>query len=806
MNRKDIEGIYPLSPSQQGMLLESLAAGPRGLHVEQSIWKITGGLSVEVLAHAWQMVVDRHAILRTSFVWQGLQEPVQVVLRHRDTRLAERDLSALPAARRLAEAEALAEREARRGFDLARGPLMRLLVLKLSERDHQVIWSHHHLLMDGWCRGLLQQELLHLYRAVLLGDEPGLAPAYAYSEYVKWLKKQDLAEAEAFWRQANRGFRKATALGREVERPQATATFGVTRGTLSAQESVALAEGARRHGMTLAFLAQGLWAVLLRRYSGDEDVLFGVTVSGRPAELPGVESTIGLFINSIPIRFHVPRDTAFWPWLTSCKARHEGYRDHEYCASSQIHGWSEVPPGRPLYDSIFIFQNYPPAAKGALSGLDFEVGEEGAVGARTRHPLTVLIGPGPPLSIQVIHDASRLAGPDAERIVQHWLSLARRTLSVPASDLRIDTLLAELPEDEIPEVAASERRSQTYVAPRDVLELKLTRAWESALSLRPIGVRDRFFEIGGHSMTAVTLMAEIEEHLGVRVPLASLFENDTIEKMARRLKQEEATRPFASLVTIENGRPDAGRPPFVCVHPGGGTVLCYYELAARLGQDQPVYALQARGIHEGQTPRERVEEMASAYVEELLEARPDGPHHLAGWSFGGVVAYEMAQQLVERGHEVGLLALLDVSLPDPAADGSVESADLLVEIFGQDLALDVDELRPWSLEKQLVHVMVKAKAARLFPPGFTATDALRQWKVFMAHRKAERNYRPSSYRGELVVFRSDIHRQMKDGTLGWRRVAGGGVQTYLLSGNHQEILREPRVGDLAKILTHHLTE
>ena len=192
-----------------------------------------------------------------------------------------------------------------------------------------------------------------------------------------------------------------------------------------------------------------------------------------------------------------------------------------------------------------------------------------------------------------------------------------------------------------------------FISPRDLIEFQLAHIWADVLGVDRVGVRDNFFEIGGHSLLAVRLMARIQQCFGKELPLSTLFEGATVEHLASILRQQAEPPPWSPLVAIQ---PRGSNPAFFCVHPGGGNVLCYVGLARHLGPDQPFYAFQSRGLNGEQPICTRIEEMASIYIEAMRAVQPEGPYFLGGWSVGGVVAFEMARQLEAQGEQVALLA------------------------------------------------------------------------------------------------------------------------------------------------------
>jgi thioesterase domain-containing protein len=254
---------------------------------------------------------------------------------------------------------------------------------------------------------------------------------------------------------------------------------------------------------------------------------------------------------------------------------------------------------------------------------------------------------------------------------------------------------------------------------------------------------------------------------------------------------------YAPLVRIRERPSD--RPPLFLIHPAGGTVLCYRDLAERL--DVTCYGLQAPGLADGEQPIESVEILADVYLDTIVKVSPTGPYRLAGWSFGGVVAFEIARRLQGIQPGVELLAVLDVHAPGavPEPEWDKDSARLLVDIFAEDLGVEHDDLRSRPFDEQLGHITSRAIACGVFPAGFTLDMARRAWQVFQAHRRAERRYRATPIGGELLLFTSDVRKDESNPCLGWDRWVDRVVRRSV-PGNHQQILRAPSVNVLARVL------
>jgi amino acid adenylation domain-containing protein len=366
--------------------------------------------------------------------------------------------------------------------------------------------------------------------------------------------------------------------------------------------------------------------------------------------------------------------------------------------------------------------------------------------------------------------------------------------------------------------ARSERES-AFLAPRDSRELTLTSIWENTLRIEPIGVQDNFFDLGGDSLQAMQLLAQIEQAWGRKLPLATLVQAPTVAQLARVLRHEGEPALGSSLVAIRSG---GSRPPFFCVHPAGGSVLCYRDLARHLGPDQPVYGLQARGL-DGRLPYQtRVEEMAAHYLQEIRVAQPEGPYFLGGFSFGGLVAYEMAQQLQARGENVAVLALFDAWGPGYPVPRSIvqQIRDQFRRLTGRDPEAMLGRLRiggrlstrkdrapaaaPGTALRSVIgrlrwQVIVMARRFYLWV-GPWLPRALRDMEVISL--QASRAYLPGLYDGRLILFRASEQPAGNDDLrLGWGGLATGGEELHEVPGDHFTILTEPSVEILAKQLT-----
>jgi aryl carrier-like protein len=444
-----VEDSYPLSPVQEGMLFHSMIAPESGVYVQQFTCRIHGALDISALTAALEQVIARHPVLRTAIDWTASDRPVQTVYRRVDLPWKSFDWTSVQPAEQQARIEDYLHEDQARGFDPAAAPLLRVALFRIQDTVHQLVWSNHHLLMDGWCVPVLLGEVAAIYDASLRGEPFELPPSVPFRHYITWLGRQDLRQAEIYWRDTLRGWTEPTPLGidrPDDERHPHAPSFSNVQRSLSASVSTALAALARDNQLTLNTVIQGAWAMVLSRYSGRADVVFGVTVAGRPAELPGIEAMIGLFINTLPVRVRVPDDSRLLPWLRRLQAHNIELRRYEYSPLVRVHGWSGVPRGRPLFESLLVFENYPVDVSllDARAGLTFD---SVRILERTNYPLTLMVFPGDSLQIRAAYDSGRLDRDGIDRLLGHLETVLEGMAADPLGRL-----------GDLPLLTAAERR------------------------------------------------------------------------------------------------------------------------------------------------------------------------------------------------------------------------------------------------------------------------------------------------------------------------------------------------------------
>ena len=456
MNKKNnIEDAYPLSPMQQGMLFHSIYASKTGVYIGQADFELRGQLNVIALTKAWEQVIQRHSVLRTACIWENLQQPIQVVVRQVKIPWQELDWREIFPVQQQEKLKGLLEEDLYTDFNFSKAPLLRLMLIRLDETTYHFIWTYHLLLFDGWSLPLMYKEVFSYYKAFCRGQNLYLEKPRPYKDYISWLQQQDYHDSENFWRKTLKNFTNITSINTFLnnrnnlsdhkkqlsknERNKAIQTINLSAITTSLLHSLA-----KKHQVTLNTIVQGAWVLLLSKYKGEEDIIFGTTVSGRPHTLTHANSMIGLFINTLPVRVKINNRQLLIAWLKQIQEQQIEARQYEYTPLVDIQRWSEIPGNVPLFESIVVFENYP-EEKISLkeSGLNLEIKICDRF-ERDNYPLGLTAIPGNELLLRI--DYEKVKGFDDTtiyRMLGHLKTLLESMITHPQQSLSEFSLLTE---------------------------------------------------------------------------------------------------------------------------------------------------------------------------------------------------------------------------------------------------------------------------------------------------------------------------------------------------------------------------
>jgi hypothetical protein len=430
---------------QEGMLFHSLLAPESSVYIVQKSYTLRGQLNVAALQRAWEEVVARHAVLRTSYSWETEGEPRQIVHRGVPLPWSQEDWRALNAEQQQAALEEFLAADRARGFDLATPPLLRLSLFILSDNVCQLVSTSHQLLLDGWSAVIVLQEVAALYQAYVRAESLQLPRRRPFRDYINWLREQNLAEAEQFWHRELRGISAPTALGSQTSQANARRAedqYKEMQVQLSRESTEALQQFVRSQQVTLNTLVQGAWALLLSHYSGEAEVVFGTVVSGRPAALAGVEQMVGMFINTLPVRVGVAAEQEVGAWLRQLQEHQAEAREYEAVSLVQVQGWSEIERGQSLFESIIVFENYPveQTTKAQAEGLQIP---DVRSFERNVYPLAILVMPSAQLTLQAIYESHRFDTNQVKQMLQHLVIVLEGIANHPDWELIDISLLMD---------------------------------------------------------------------------------------------------------------------------------------------------------------------------------------------------------------------------------------------------------------------------------------------------------------------------------------------------------------------------
>ncbi len=469
-----VEDVYTLSPMQQGMLFSSALSPEKAAYVTQTVCVLPGSFDSTTFRQACQKVIERHSILRTSFAWEGLEQPLQLVHVTVELPWEEHDWRSLSAGEQQARLQAFMNEDQQRGFDMTKAPLMRFALFHLSDDASQLVWTSHHLLLDGWSLPLVLKEVFDFYGADRRGENFEPKQPRPFRDYIAWLQTQDLALAEAFWRETLHGFHAPTRFITEGMSSGSNGNEGAyveTRIAVPPASASALQTLARQHQLTLNTIIQGMWALVLSHYSAGNDIVFGSTVSGRPAELAGVETMIGLFINTLPVRVKLNDDESLVAWLKRLQDEQAEMRQFDCIPLVQLQGWSDVPRGQPLFESNVVFFNLPeeaatkdtkdvaphPPKSQALAVREMNVQSK----TPTDIPVTLKAIPAAgSLQLEMLYDNRRIDAAGVALILKSCQELIERIVAQPQSKLH--SLKEMLKEMELTQLRTEKTRRKEF--------------------------------------------------------------------------------------------------------------------------------------------------------------------------------------------------------------------------------------------------------------------------------------------------------------------------------------------------------
>ncbi|WP_426457904.1 non-ribosomal peptide synthetase [Bacillus altitudinis] len=488
--RDQVQDMYYLSPMQEGMLFHTLHHQEKGFYVEQMDMNVKGTLRHDLLEKSMNIIVERYDIFRTVFLHEKVKRPVQVVLKNRPFQLDVVDIQDLSESEQLERIDRFKQKDQLRGFDLSKDLLMRASVFQTGPSSYRWIWSYHHILLDGWCFGLVVQELFAIYHALLHDIPYRLEPVKPYKEYIQWLEKQDKQASLEYWTQSLAGFEGQSTF-KEQRKQTNEHELGEIEWAMSKEETAALSELAFQQNATLSSALQSAWSILLSRYQRSNDVLFGTVVSGRPSDLAGVDRMVGLFINVIPRRIQLTDQMTFRSLLSETQQQSLAAEPHQYIPIYDIQAKAGQ---QQLIDHIVVFENVPAAKKDEQESLLGFTVEDMNVYEKSNYDLNLLASPGEQLQLKLAFNQRAFDPAFVHKLKDQLTLLIKRAIKHPDQLVHILTLVTK---------QEKQRMLEEWNAPElEHDQLYLTKWFEHNVRKQPNAVA---LSAGDHTMTYAEL-------------------------------------------------------------------------------------------------------------------------------------------------------------------------------------------------------------------------------------------------------------------------------------------------------------
>ena len=770
----------PIAPDLEQLWIHDRFAAGAPINNESFTIHKRGSLDYAILELCFNEIVRRHEIWRSAFPMVD-GKAVQRIESHVPVPVPFRDLSHLPMEEREAESVRIATEAAQRPFDLNAAPLFRVCLVRFSEHYHRIYLTVHRLVFD--CVSIervLITELAALYKAFSEGQPSPLPELeFQYSDYVAWKQRQAASTNQAaqleYWRKNLSCDLTPVELPADRPRPAEPAwRSGMETCTLPAHVVEKLKEFGQAEGVTPYMILLAAFQVLLHRHSGQTELIIGGKTNSRARS--EFEPLIGSFVNTIVLRTAIQAEVSFREFLGRVKSTVLGALAHSEISFDDV--VRELAPQRtgqrhPFFQVLFSirapFADFPEG----WDLTDFEV-HSGASGFDL---FVEFAEQSQGLAARFVYSTDLFDRATIQHLQQKLQVLLQDLLSNPQQSVSPDPAL-----EAVPTFVPVEGRQ--FVPPQDEIEERLVNLWQELLAMESVSVTDNYFDLGGDSLLAVRLFADIKFCFQLELPLATLFHAPTVRTIAQVIR-DSGVQAASPIVPIQ---PSGTKAPIFCIGPVNGEVILFRRLALELGPDQPVYGLQPFSL----TDRLRtVQTLAASYIEQLNACGENRPQCLLGYSFGGLVAVEMARQLREHGTEPPLLVLID-----------------------SDYLAGCKALEPWNdrLRRYRFHVR-----KILHESGGVAhlTDRMRSYFVRKVHKVvpqiasdirgrqllAAENYRAKPYPGRVHLFKAETRPEFfaTDAALGWGEILSD-LRIEDVPGDHGTITTGLNVKILARKL------
>lgn len=658
MTKKEpkIEAIYPLSFLQQGLLFHHLSSqDDQGFLMVECF--IEGNIDIEKLKFAWQSVTKRHEVLRTSVHWKNVTKPIQVVRPEKEINWLHLDWKNLSKEDFEKKLKNFKAEKSKIGSNFEKNPLSNITLIEINKHSYCFLWECHHLLLDGWSSAIILRDAFKFYDGLYVNKKTNLPSIPNQKNYNNWLKNIPLDDAKKFWATVFKDFNKPLLFQENnhlnSKKPKSY------KFNFSEQKSSDLKNLAKKYKVTLNTLFQGIWALTLAKCFDSNDVTFGNTVSGRSLAFPNIELMAGMFTNVIPVRSKFILSNSLESYLQNIQKQQQEARNYENSKINQIVSWANLPEDKPLFDSLFVFENFP--WKDIIAGNI--IVKKFSSGITSTYPITAIFKIEQCLQFEIVVNNDIFE----KHIIDWFLNSVPEICNYILLNREVNLIdilnnLTSLPKEfrqqrqlrkKISE-NTSKIKEASYTAPINATELTLVEIWEQVFGVNLISTSDSFFSLGGKSLLSVKMFSLIEQKLNVKLSPTVLLEHPTIKELAKIItkKDNKNQTSWKYVVPIKTKGKKA---PLFCIHAGGGHIFFYKELADAIDTERPVYAIQPMGIFGEKNKHQSIEEMSKDYADEISLVQPEGTLNIIVYCFSTAVGIEMAAHLKSKGRKTHLI-------------------------------------------------------------------------------------------------------------------------------------------------------
>ncbi len=523
----NITDIYSLSPMQNGMLFHSIYSMDPSEYACQMCWDIDCALDTVLLQASWNQLIQRHSVLRTIFCWENIADVQQIVLNKAPIKWIEHDWQSLTVAEQKNSLIELFKRDKKTGFYFDDAPLMRINLVKLNPNKYKLLWTFHHILLDGWSVARLITELRQLY-----ANQPSSSPLLPFRNFISWLAQQNKTRATDFWQTMFVDYRPTPLLNKNLETTISNIVYDEVVYTINNDLSKKIYNFSKQQRITINSLFQSAWALFLRNYCQTDDVVFGVTISGRPIDLDGVESMIGNFINTLPLRVTFHNEEIVGDYLQRIQSINLELQQYEYSSLAEIQAQLGLKTGTSLFETLMVYENYPKSIiiddKNLLPLSNLKADEH------SNYPLTLIIAPQNELQVKFSYQTNYFSNKNISEIYNSYIAvieqiivgvqcIVKQTVGIVGNrgqDISIDTISPQ---------------KDNFIQPRNHIEQRLAKIWCDVLESRDISISDNFFALGGHSLSAIRALSRIRSEFKISMNLREFFKHAVLQNMAEEI-------------------------------------------------------------------------------------------------------------------------------------------------------------------------------------------------------------------------------------------------------------------------------